>query len=370
MKKGLITLLIIAAAVAVSGCAAPIVPTSSTNDASPSVNKSGGNVEITIAGAGGLIESTFRDTLAKKFEKKTGVKVNYSAGLSSEILSKIELQKSAPTIDIAMFVPSDLDRAESKGLTEGLDKTKIPATGNINPQYVISETAGVPVFGYSIAPAYNTQTFEKNKLPKIESWNDLARPEFKGRTAFTDITNEWGFTTLNNLVTANGGSLDNVEPGLKVAKELARNANTFYKNSTQMAPVVQQGSVDVTVMGSYVLAGLVDAGAPFKMVVPKEGIPLQAVSVSIIKNTLHQKEALEFINYLLSEEAQKDLAEVSFYPVLNGMKVAPKYENMIGIKESDKVYKPDVKKISSIRMDWTERWTREVTPELGKNLKN
>ncbi|TXK86203.1 ABC transporter substrate-binding protein, partial [Parageobacillus sp. SY1] len=60
------------------------------------------------------------------------------------------------------------------------------------------------------------------------------------------------------------------------------------------------------------------------------------------------------------------IAERGFYPVLKGMKVAPKYEASIGLKDSDPVFRPDVKKLSEIRAQWTDRWTKEVTPELGK----
>jgi putative spermidine/putrescine transport system substrate-binding protein len=51
------------------------------------------------------------------------------------------------------------------------------------------------------------------------------------------------------------------------------------------------------------------------------------------------------------------------------MKLAAKYEDSIGIKEKDPVFRPDVKKLSEIRATWLDRWQKEVTPELGKNVK-
>ena len=47
---------------------------------------------------------------------------------------------------------------------------------NVDSDFVAVENAGAPVFGLAIAPAYNTETFEKKGLKPIESWNDLARP--------------------------------------------------------------------------------------------------------------------------------------------------------------------------------------------------
>jgi putative spermidine/putrescine transport system substrate-binding protein len=375
MKK-IVRSFLILGMIALTGCG---VPTAKPPGAAPAANSSsasssGANTstgeakEITVAGNGGKIEKAIRDIVAPKFTEKTGIKVNFIAGLSGEILSKVELQKNSPEIDIAMYVPLDVQRAANKELTEPLDESSIPNLSKLDERFVAVDKVGVPVFGYVIAPAYNTKTFEANGIPPIESWNDLIRPEYKGKTAFTDIANDWGFTILYSLAKANGGSLDNMEPGLEKAKELAAYSDTFYKNSTQMVPAVQQGSADVTVMGSYTIAQVADSGVPLKMVVPKEGAPLQAFNATIVKNAPHKKAAQEFVNYLISEEAQQMISEGGFYPTLKGMKIPEKYESVIGIKESDPVFKPDIAKLSEIRATWTERWAKEVTPQLGKKV--
>ena len=54
------------------------------------------------------------------------------------------------------------------------------------------------------------------------------------------------------------------------------------------------------------------------MVVPKEGVPIQAFSAALVKNTPNEKNALDFINYLISEESQALIAEQGFYPVVEG----------------------------------------------------
>jgi putative spermidine/putrescine transport system substrate-binding protein len=354
---------------ALAGCAsAPTPQKPGEGQASGGGNK-GGAKEITVAGNGGVIERTIRDVIAPKYEKETGIKINYVAGLSGEILSKVELQKNAPQIDIALYVPVDVKRAMDKGLSEKIDEANVPNMKNINPDFIPVENAAAPVFGLVITPAYNTETFKKNGIPPIESWNDLIRPEYKGKTAFSDINNDWGFNTLYGLALANGGSIDNMEPGLEKAKELAGYSNTFYKNSTQMMPAIQQGAADVTVMGSYAIGELALSGVPIKIAVPKEGVPLQAFSAALVKNTPREKEAIDFINYLISEEAQELISDKGFYPVVNGMDIPEKYKESIGLKETDKTYKPDFAKFAEIREEWTDRWSKEVTPELGKKLK-
>ncbi|MDQ0219255.1 extracellular solute-binding protein [Peribacillus cavernae] len=365
----IMSLIIVLLLAALTGCANP-TPQKPGETKQASGSNEGEAKQITIAGNGGKIEKAVRDIIAPKFEEETGIQVNYIAGLSGEILSKVELQKNAPQIDIAFFVPVDVQRANEKGLIENVDVTTVPNMEKVDPRFVAIDKVAAPAFGLVNAPAYNTETFKKNGIKPIESWNDLARPAYKGKTAFADISNDWGFNTLYNLALANGGSIDNLEPGLKKAKELAGYSSTFYKNSTQMMPAIQQGAADVTVMGSYVIADLAaNSGVPLKMVVPKEGVYMHAFSAALIKNTPNKKEATEFINYLINEESQKSISEEGFYPVIKGMSIPEKYEEIIGLKDSDKTYKPDIAKLAETRGEWTDRWSKEVTPELGKLLK-
>ncbi len=365
MMKKTISIFIVVLLALLSGCGNP-TPQKPGESGGAS---DGGAKEIIVAGNGGVIEKTIRDVIAPKYKEETGIQINYIAGLSGEILSKVELQKNSPQIDIAFFVPVDVQRAKDKDLTEVIDETVVTNMKEVDPRFIAVEQAAAPVFGLVIAPAYNIDSFEKNGIKPIESWNDLASPEYKGRTAFSDITNDWGFNTLNALAIANGGSTDNMEAGLEKAKELAGYSATFYKNSTQMIPAIQQGAADVTVMGSYAIAELATSGVPIKMAVPKEGVPLQAFSAALVKNAPHQKEALDFINYLVSEEAQELISENAFYPVVNGMTIPEKYKSVIELKETDKTFKPDFAKFSEIRGEWTDKWAKEITPELGKLLK-
>ncbi|MED3563891.1 ABC transporter substrate-binding protein [Bacillus xiapuensis] len=365
MKK-ILTLISIALLIVLSACGAP-----NPQKAGGTAAKAGkdGEKSITIAGNGGVIEKTIRDIIAPKFKKETGITVNFVPGLSGEILSKVELQKKAPQIDIAMFVPTDVQRANDKGLIDQVNGSNVPNMNKVDSKFIAVKDAGAPIFGLVIAPAYNTKSFKEKSLKPIESWNDLASGQYEGKTAFVDITNDWGFNTLNALAMANGGGTDNVEPGIQKAKELAGYSTTFYKNSTQVMPALQQGAADVTVMGSYAIGELALSGVPIKMVVPKEGVPIQAFSGTLVKNAPHQKEALEFLNYVVSAKSQALIAEQGFYPVVEGVKFPEKFQESIGLKDTDKTYKPDFAAYAKVRAEWSDRWTKEVVPEIGKKLK-
>jgi putative spermidine/putrescine transport system substrate-binding protein len=353
-----------------AGCGVPKAnPAKDTAGAASIPASAEGTKEITVAGSSGVIDKLIRGQIAPKFTEKTGIKVNYVAGVSSEHLAKLELQKDAPKIDIGILTQVDVERAVSKGLTDQFDQSNISNMAKVDPRYLVSNKMDVPVMGYTIGIFYNTKVFEQNKYKPIESWNDIIRPEFKGKTAILDINNDSSFGALYSFALANGGSFDNLLPGLMKAKELAGMSTTFYKNTPAVSAAVQQGQGDVGILVSYVIADMFKSGLPLKMVIPKEGAPLNSWNAILVKNAPNKKASQDFLNFFLTQEMQQLTADSGFYPVLTGMKASPQYEAAIGLKDTDKMFQPDVKKLAAIRTEWTDRWNKEVTPELGKSVK-
>ena len=100
--------------------------------------------QITIAGNGGKIEKAIREVIAPKYKEETGIQVNYISGLSGEILSKVELQKNSPQIDIAFFVPLDVQRANDKGLMEDISGQEVPNMDPIDERFFAVDKGSCP----------------------------------------------------------------------------------------------------------------------------------------------------------------------------------------------------------------------------------
>lgn len=370
MRKVLSLVLLAVMILALAACGAPKAPVTNQDagEKKEESSKSGEVTSITVAGNGGKIEKLIRDEIAPKFTEETGIKVNYVAGLSGEIYSKLELQKDAPQIDVATFTPGDVIKAADAGLAEQIDKSKFPDLDKMDQKYIYSDY-GVPIFGYTVGIAYNTDIFKKNGWAEPTSWNDLYREEFKGKTAYPEVSNAWGHAAYYNLVMANGGDLENIDPAIDKLKDVAAISDTFYKNSTQLLPVIQQETAAVSILANYVVTDLADSNLPIKMIIPSEGAPLQSLTAVVVKNTPKKEAAEKFINFIITETSQEAVAGGGFYPVLEGVSLPEKYESVIGIKESDKVYTPDFNKIAEVHEMWIERFAKEVVPELGKKLK-
>lgn len=326
--------------------------------------------EITVAANGGVMERAIRDLIGPEFTKETGIQIHFVAGLSSEIVARMEASKGNPTIDVAFIEPIDVLRVKEKGLTETLEIAAIPNIEQLNQAYTVSgiDDVWVPVFGFVVAPAYQTKAFADHHWAPIRSWRDLADSQLKGRTAYVDVPNTWALLTLYYLALAEGGSFEHLEPGLKKAKEMARISETFYKNSTQVMPVIQQGAADISVLSSYVVVSLYKQGVPIKLAAPEEGVALQATGTVIAKGATHKKEAQQFVNYFLSESSQSKLTDLGFFPVVNNLMLPEQYKDVIGMPEGTKMFMPSPERLIELRGIWSDRWMQEVRPELGKDL--
>ncbi|MBB4827027.1 putative spermidine/putrescine transport system substrate-binding protein [Sporosarcina luteola] len=367
-KRNLLLTVLLGIMLMLAACGTPKVPEANTSTDNGGGKKavSGEVKEITVAGNGGKIEQLIRDEIGPKFTEETGIKINYVAGLSGEIYAKLELQKNSPQIDVATFTPGDVVKAGNADLIEQVDSTVFPNLDKMDNKYIYSDK-GVPIFGYTVGIAYNTAMFEKEGWAAPTSWNDMYRAEFKGKTAYPEVSNAWGHAAFYNLGMANGGDLENIDPAIDKAKQVAAISDTFYKNSTQLLPVLQQETAAISILANYVVTDLVDGGLPIKMVIPEEGAPLQSLTAVIVKNTPKKEAAEQFINFVTEETSQKIVAESGFYPVLTDVSLPENIEEIIGISDA-KVYTPDFELIAKESENWIERFAKEVVPELGKGL--
>ncbi len=118
-----------------------------------------------------------------------------------------------------------------------------------------------------------------------QDWSDLLKPEYKGQIALAGdprVSNQ-AIQTVYAAALANGGSLDNAQPGLDFFKKLVDAGNfvpTIAKPGT-----IDQGATPITIRWTYNALSHRDAAAgnpKIEVVVPKSGrfagVYVQAIS--------------------------------------------------------------------------------------------
>lgn len=164
--------------------------------------------------------------------------------------------------------------------------------------------------GYWYGDYYGVLSFEVNtdvvKNPP-QDWSDLLKPEYKNSVALAGdptVSNQ-AIQSVYAAALANGGSLDNAQPGLDFFKQLASSGNlvpTIAKQGT-----LASGETPIVITWSYLALADRDAlkGNPnVQVIIPKSGrfggLYVQAISAY----APHPNAAKLWEEYLYSDEGQ------------------------------------------------------------------
>lgn len=137
---------------------------------------------------------------------------------------------------------------------------------------------------------------------------DLLKPEYKGKVAMNGDPTKSGsaFGGVFAAALANGGSLDDIQPGLDFFHKLKANGNFNPVESTPAT--VEKGETPISIDWDYLNAGyakeFAGKGVDWKVTVPADGQYAQYYSQAINKYAPHPAAARLWEEFLYSAEGQ------------------------------------------------------------------
>lgn len=140
------------------------------------------------------------------------------------------------------------------------------------------------------------------------TFKDLLKPEYKGQVALNGNPTKSGsaFGGVYAAALANGGSFDDIQPGLDFFAELKKNGNYTPVESTPAT--VEKGETPISIDWDYLNAGYAEEftskGVDWKVTVPEDGKFSQYYSQAINKDAPHPAAARLWQEYLYSAEGQ------------------------------------------------------------------
>ncbi len=287
------------------------------------------------------------------FEEKTGIKVNVVAAGTGELLKRIEAEKDNPLADVLWG-----GGAESlAAYNEYFDSFKSTEDGVIS---AANKDAGGKWVGESPLPMvimYNKKLVAEENIPT--GWEDLLKPVFKGQIAYADPAKSGSsFTILATMVTAFGGK----EKGWDFIKQFVANLDGKVLGSSSG---VYKGVYD----GEYAVGLTLEKSAqeyvkadPDKVgfIYPKEGTSTVPDGIALVKGAKNKEAAEIFINFMLSAENQKMMAETyNRRPVRSDL---PAPEGLIPLNEI-KVVDYDFAWASGSKAEILEEWKNIIVGE-------
>jgi putative spermidine/putrescine transport system substrate-binding protein len=239
------------------------------------------------------------------FKAKYGLQVNELApdGSSGDEIEAVKANKDSK----GPQAPDVLDIGFAFG-------PQAQADGLLQP-YKVSTWDSIPAAtkdpeGYWYGDYYGVISFIVNTdvQPKVpQDWSDLLKPEYKGQVALSGDprTGTQDILSVFASALANGGSLDNAQPGLDFFKKLNASGNLIPLGATNA--LVAKGETPIRMAWDYNLLAAKDsfAGNPkTEVVVPKTGrlagIYVQAISAY----APHPNAAKLWMEFIYSDEGQ------------------------------------------------------------------
>ncbi|WP_113702041.1 ABC transporter substrate-binding protein [Nonomuraea lactucae] len=152
------------------------------------------------------------------------------------------------------------------------------------------------------------------------SFADLLKPEYKGKVALNGNPTKSGsaFAGVYAASIANGGSFDDIQPGLDFFKKL-KAAGNF--NPVETTPAtIEKGETQISIDWDYNNAAyapkMADKGIDWKVNVPSDGKYFQMYAQAVNKDAPHPAAARLWQEYLYSPEGQNLYLKGYARPVL------------------------------------------------------
>ncbi|EJM53594.1 ABC transporter substrate-binding protein [Pseudomonas sp. GM49] len=315
-----------------------------------------------VGGGGGSIEQIFKEKIIPSFEAKTGAKVVYVPGNSTDTLAKIQAQKGNQQMSFVMFDHLPMYQAASQGLCSKLDDSEI--YHKLYSKALTKDGSFVGIGFLATGLGYNTEVFAKNGWSAPTSWMDLVDGKYKQSIAIPPITNGYGLATLLMMAKLNGGSENKIEPGFDVmVNKVSPNVVSWEPSPGKMAEMLQTGEAAMVVWGNSRVQAVKNQGAPVEFVYPKEGAFAIINSGCVVEGGPSPKLGQQFLRHILSAESQLALASGEGWgPVNKDVKLPEDVAKRViyGADQVDALLSTDAELVNTKRAEWTTRWNRSV----------
>jgi iron(III) transport system substrate-binding protein len=233
------------------------------------------------------------------------IKVEVVAAGTGELLNRIAAEKDNALGDVMWG-----GGAESlQGFAQYFEPYKPNGIENVDPIYYDSQFRWIGESPLPMVIMYNTNLVPANLVPT--KWEDVLRPEFKGKIAMADPNRSGSaYTILLTLIQAFGKETGQ---GWFFVEDFLRNIDGKILSSS--ASVYRD-----TAAGNYWLGltlekaaqDYVIAGSPVKIVYPSEGTSATPDGAAIVKGAKNIENAKLWMDFIVSYELQDEMAKKVF----------------------------------------------------------
>ena len=247
--------------------------------------------------------------IIKAFEDKYGITINSAlpdGASQDEINQAKQLQGKDRAPDVF-----DLGQSVALANTDMFAPYQVQTFGDIPAQF--KDPSGTWVNDYG---GYMSIGYDSSKVPDVTSLDDLLGPDFKGKVALNGDPTQAGAAFAGVVMAAlgNGGSADDIAPGVEFFKQLKQAGN--FQPVDPSPATIESGQTPVVIDWDYTNAAETAKLPSWKVVVPGNqpvgGYYYQAIS----KDAPHPAAARLWEEFLYSADGQNLFLAGGARPVL------------------------------------------------------
>ena len=300
--------------------------------------------------------TTLEEPLAKQlfelYEKETGIKVNWQRLAGGEVETRLEAERANPQASIWVGgVGLNHMSAKAKGLTAPY---KSRLASNTPDQYRDKENFWIGLYVGPLGFITNEKVAKEQGLTPPKSWNDLLKPEYKGKIRMANPTTSG--TAYNMITTIRYVFKGDEAKTFDYLKKLDANIDQYTKSGAAGGKSVAIGEIPVAIGYAHDMVKLKVEGAPVVITIPSEGTGYEVASMSLVKDGKEAVNAKKLYDWILAKPAQEIFGQWFVVPL---SKLATKNPVAFSLKDV-KTVDQDLQWDADNKNRLLDRWTKEI----------
>ncbi|CAM2976596.1 MULTISPECIES: putative 2-aminoethylphosphonate ABC transporter substrate-binding protein [Pseudomonas] len=264
-----------------------------------SLNAFAAKTELTVYTA---LEAEQLKTYKKAFEAANpDVEIKWVRDSTGIITAKLLAEKARPQADAVWgLAASSLAILDQQGMLQSYAPKDLDKIGK-NYRDAANPPAWVGMDVWAATICFNTVEAEKQGLSKPISWQDLTKPEYKGKIVMPNpASSGTGFLDVSAWLQTFGE-----KQGWQYMDDLHQNIGQYVHSGSKPCKLAASGEFPIGISFEYPAVQLKRQGAPLDIVLPKEGLGWDIEATALIKGTAHQDAAQKLADFSASPAAME-----------------------------------------------------------------
>lgn len=261
------------------------------------------------------------------------IKINWVRDSAGPITSRLLAEKDSPRADVVFGVAlNSILELASYGIFQPYRSAN---HGQINPE--MRDNSPEPVWigfnAWAASICVNSKLLEAEKLKAPASWNELLKPEYKGKIVMPNpASSSTGYMIIAGWIQGMGE-----EKAWEFMKKLHQNVKMYVHSGSKPAQMSAQGEIMVGISSDAFASPFVKRGAPLLLVNPADGVAWDMEASAILKGAKNLDAARKIIDFSTSEAAAAIAVENMYIPArrIPGDDKVRKLDGMISMNFAD-----------------------------------